>query len=64
LQEVAEAAGEQVGVAGPAGIGQEVKNAIFLAVRDLDAPAARKRWEALEEAAASRCPVAVPARTG
>ncbi len=39
--------------------GQEVRRAIFLAVRDSDTPAARKRWETLQEEAA-----AVRAETG
>ena len=33
--------------------GQEVSRAIFLAVRDLDTPAARKRWQTLQEEAAA-----------
>jgi hypothetical protein len=39
--------------------GQEVKRAIFLAIRDSDTPAATKRWETLQEEAA-----AVRAATG
>ena len=38
---------------------QEARSAIFLAVMDLDTPAARKRWETMQEAAA-----AVRAATG
>jgi hypothetical protein len=39
--------------------GQEVKHAVFLAIRDSDTLAARKRWETLPQEAA-----AVRAETG